>query len=188
MSDHQSKTKTKVINLIGAPGVGKSTFAALIYANLKLKHKSVEYVQEYVKHLIWQDKTDELNNQYYVSQQQYKMLKAINGKVEYIITDGALFHGLYYNEVFPWNVSNIQKTREMILSKMDEFDNIYIFLERGDFPYEKEGRVHTYEESIKIEEELLKLLETHQIDYYRIKSDISKLDERMSVAESKLNN
>jgi len=183
MSEQHPKTRTKVVNLIGAPGVGKSTFAALIYANLKLKHKSVEYVQEYVKHLIWQGRTDELNNQYYVSQQQYKMLKAIDGKLEYIITDGALLHGLYYNKVFPWNVSNIEKTNEMILEKIDEFNNIYIFLERGDFPYEREGRIHSYEESVKIEEDLESLLKIYDLNYFKVKSDISNLEEMMRIIE-----
>ena len=44
---------TYIINLLGGPGCGKSTIAALIFAKLKLHEKkySVEYVQEYAKYL-----------------------------------------------------------------------------------------------------------------------------------------
>lgn len=55
------KRKTCVINIIGGPGLGKTTMAALIFANLKKKGFIVEYVQEYAKKLVWQKKFSKLN-------------------------------------------------------------------------------------------------------------------------------
>ena len=43
--------KTYVINIIGAPGVGKTTISALLFAKLKLRGYICEYVQEYAKKL-----------------------------------------------------------------------------------------------------------------------------------------
>ena len=40
---------TKVINLIGAPGVGKSTLMAMIFVKLKQRNIKCEMVQEWVK-------------------------------------------------------------------------------------------------------------------------------------------
>lgn len=45
-----------------------------------------------------QKKWKELLDQYRVSREQYERLLALNGKVDYIVTDGPLAHGVYYAE------------------------------------------------------------------------------------------
>jgi len=45
---------TRVINLLGGPGVGKSTAAAKLFAKYKDEGKSVELVREYVKDWAWE--------------------------------------------------------------------------------------------------------------------------------------
>ena len=66
----------------------------------------------------------------------------------------------------------------MILSKMKEFDNIYIFLDRNpDFPYETEGRIHTEEQSRVIASQLIDLLDSLGIKYRRFKSDRDNVKE-----------
>jgi len=179
--------KTKVVNLIGAPSVGKSVFAGLIFAELKIKNYITEYIQEYAKHLVWMEDYETIKNQYYVTTQQYKILKSVNNKVDIIVTDGALFHGLYYNRTYYDNVSNIEKTEVKIKEYMNEFDNIYIFLERGEFRYENEGRLHTYEESVKINKEMKELLKELDIEYLEIKSDKTNIKDMLEYIESKIN-
>jgi hypothetical protein len=44
-------------------------------------------VPEFAKQLVWKKEFDILNNQYYVSTQQYILLKSMDGIVEYVITD-----------------------------------------------------------------------------------------------------
>lgn len=168
--------KTKVINLIGAPSSGKSLCAGLIFAELKINKYVTEYVQEFAKTLVWKGETDTLCNQYYVSTEQYKLLKSVNGKVDYIVTDGALLLGLYYNKTYTDNVSDLTKTGNKILEYMSEFDNIYIFLERGPYDYEKEGRVHTYEQSLIIHRELKTLLNNLKLEYKTFKSEKKSID------------
>jgi hypothetical protein len=164
--------KTKVINFVASPSSGKSLMAALVFSELKMMHFRAEYVQEYAKTLIWQDRLEELANQYNVSYEQYKMIKSVDGKVDYICLDSPLLLGLYYNIHHEDNVSDITKTEKMILSKMSEFDNIYIFLERNEeFPYETEGRIHNEEQSKVIASELLNLLDEFGIEYRSFKSD-----------------
>lgn len=163
--------KTILVNLIGAPGVGKSVFAGLIFAELKMRNYVTEYIQEYAKHLVWLEDYETIKNQYYVSTQQYKILKSVNNKVDIIVTDGSLFHSMYYNKTYKENVSNIEKTEEKIKEYMSEFNNIYIYLERGEFKYEEEGRLHSYEESVRISEEMKKMLKELKIEYIEVKSD-----------------
>ncbi|NDD83741.1 hypothetical protein EB118_23125 [bacterium] len=167
--------RSKVVNFMGAPGVGKSTVTALTFAEIKCMHKSVELVQEYAKQLVWQSRFDELNNQWFVSNSQYKMLKAVDSKVEWICTDSPLLLGLFYNRYHKDNVCNVEKTERMIMSRINEFDNVYIFLERGDFPYETQGRIHTIDESDEIQNQLKDLLDTIGVSYLTVKSDKSSI-------------
>lgn len=163
--------KTVVVNFIGAPGVGKSLCAALLFAELKSLHYTCEYVQEYAKSLVWQERFDELNNQWMVSLEQYRMLKAVDGKVKYIINDSPLLLGAYYNKYNLLNVCNIEKTREMIHSKMEEFDNVYILIERNEqFPYEIAGRVQSEDESFGVQIELKEMLRELGVEYLSVKS------------------
>ena len=167
--------KTIVINLIGGPSAGKSRCAGLLFAELKTRGYITEYVQEYIKHLVWAEDFDTINDQYFVSTQQFKLLNSVNNKVDFIVTDGSLFHGLYYNKAYPDNVSNIQKTEAKIKEYMSHFHNVYIFLQRGDYPYEQEGRLHSLQESIKISNDLLQLLIECNIPFKIFKSDVNNI-------------
>ena len=159
--------KTYVINLICGPGGGKSTLSALLFAKLKLNKKKyiVEYVQEYAKHLVWTKQFDILNNQYYVTQYQYKLLKQMNDAVDFIVTDGPLIQGMYYNMHNRDNISNVEKTEKYIVDCHSEFRNINIFLNRGNFEYETQGRLQTEEESREIDVILKHLLKQKHIEF-----------------------
>ena len=164
--------KTKVINILGAPSVGKSTIASLVFAELKMLHYSAEIIHEYAKQLIYQGKFDELDNQYNVTFNQYHLVKCIENKVEYIVTDSPLILGCVYNKYHVGNVSNISKTEKMILEKNAEFENIYIYIERNpDFPYETAGRIHSSNESDTIGSLLKKVLQENNIVYKSFVSD-----------------
>lgn len=157
--------KTYIVNLINGPGGGKTTICALIFAKLKLKKYVVEYVQEYAKTLVWTKDFDTLNNQYYVSRTQYKLLKQINGHVDFIVTDGPLIQGIYYNLHNQDNISNIDKTQKFILQSHQEFNNINIFLMRGNFDYEKQGRLQTEDEAKEIDIILKHLLKQNNVSF-----------------------
>lgn len=163
--------KTKVINFIGSPGCGKSLMSALTFAELKMRHFSAEYVQEYAKTLVWQKKFEELDNQYQVSTEQYRLIKAAHGSVEYVVCDSGLILGMFYNKYNPANVCDIAKTEKMILQKSLEFDNIYIFLERNEeFPYETAGRIQNEEESRDVSVGLKCLLDSLGFPYLSVVS------------------
>lgn len=139
---------------------------------------NAEMVQEYAKHLIYLGDVERLNNQWVVSYEQYKRLKCLQGKVNYICCDSPLLVGLFYNRYHVGNVSNVEKTEQMILAKMHELHPcVYIFLERNEeFPFESSGRVHGEEESKIIDTKMRALLGELGIEYLSIKSDKSSVN------------
>lgn len=170
-------TNPLLINFVGAPSCGKSTISALTFVKLKTSHKSSELVQEYAKQLVWAENYEDLSNQWYVSKKQYEMLRAVYGKVNYLITDSPLILGMHYNRYHKDNVCDVKKTEKMILSKMTEFNNVYIFLKRNKtIPYEKTGRIHDEQQSMEIEKNLKNLLDELNLQYLEITSDINNID------------
>jgi len=163
--------KTKVVNFVGGSGCGKSLMAALTFAELKMRHISAEYVQEYAKTLVWRKLFCQLDNQYQVSTEQYCMIKAVDGEVDYIVCDSPLVVGMLYNRIHPTNVCNVSKTEKMLKEKMAEFDNVYIYLERNEeYPYEKEGRIQDEEEAKEIDTLFKDLLDELKLDYLSVVS------------------
>jgi uridine kinase len=165
---------TSIINVIGGPGIGKSTICAIIFSQLKLKGFVVEYVQEYAKQLVWTHDFDTLNNQYYVTKTQSNLFKQMIGHVDFIVTDGSILHGLYYNRHNKDNTSNIEKTERLILDTYSKFNNINIVLERGPFLYEQHGRIETEKESKEIDIILRHMMSRNNINY---ESFISNCDQ-----------
>ena len=167
---------TRILDFACGPGVGKSLLSALIYAEMKRRGYNVEYVQEYPKKLVWLERFEELNNQYNISFKQYRILKALQGKVDYLIFDSSLISGLYYNKYNPDNNSNVEKTEQAILKWYKEFNTRTIFLQRGDYVYENSGRYQSFEEAQKVDTQIHDLLEEQKIHYFNIASDIRNVD------------
>ena len=167
---------TFIINLISGPGNGKSTLSYLICFVLKILQFKVELVQEFAKTLVWAEDFETLNNQHFVSQRQYRRMRDIDGKVDFVVTDGCILHGLYYNRYNNDNLSNVSKTEQAILSWYHQFQNINIFLERGDFPYEQVGRIQSHVEALEIDRKLLEILNEYAIPYLTCQSDQRNLE------------
>lgn len=169
--------KSKIVNFISGPSVGKSVFTASTFIEMKVRGHSAEIVPEFAKKLVWEKEFELLNNQYFVSHQQYKSIKSVNGAMPFIITDGSLLHGLVYNKINKENTSNIEKTEKAILNWFNEFDNLVIFLERNNsFPYEMAGRLQSEKEARDIDALLEKELLLHGIPFVKIQSDLNNTE------------
>ena len=87
---------TKVINLFGGSGIGKSTVAALLFAHMKMKGLHVELVREYVKLWAWGGRKIRKEDQIYLLGKQSAYESMLYGKVDYIVTDSpVLLAGVY---------------------------------------------------------------------------------------------
>ena len=91
---------TKVVNLFGASGVGKSSGAAYIFSQLKMNGISCELVPEYAKDKVWENNKEifKPENQVYIFGKQSYRISRLIGKVEYIITDSPILLSNVYNK------------------------------------------------------------------------------------------
>ncbi|MFN3829919.1 MAG: hypothetical protein ACK4Q6_08115 [Tepidimonas ignava] len=133
---------TKVINILGGPGCDKSLYSSAVVLKMHLRHKTVELVPEVAKMHVWAGDVEALRNQYGLAQQQYRMLLALDGQVQYLVTEGGLPQLLYYNEKYPDNICDVAKTKAQILAWMKRFEHINVFAQRDpDKPYIQAGRL-----------------------------------------------
>ena len=159
---------TLVVNLFGAPCAGKSTGAAYIFALLKMAGINAELVTEVVKDELWEDNETALKNQAYIlGRQSYKLTRLL-GKVDVIITDSPLLLSIEYN-----SQSELSEHFDpYVLDLFNSFNNRNYFLHRTE-DYNPVGRFETEEESERVSENLLTLLNKNGISYTEIDATTS---------------
>ena len=168
--------KSLIINLFGAPGAGKSTTAAFLFGELKSKGLNVELVTEYVKDLVWENRMEEISNQIICFGEQLRRIERLNNKVDIIITDSPLLLNAYYNRDKYINLI------PLVVEINEKYNNINFFIERA-FEFDSKGRIHTEDESNKINNDLKLLLQQLNIEYTTIKGDVNSRFEIMKNLE-----
>lgn len=135
---------SKIINLFGAAGAGKSTQAMAVVAKLRLAGYSAEYVSEYAKDVVYEENFIKLEDQLYIfAKQNRRMERVLKQNFDFIVTDSPLFLGYFYGLKYKTLVSGLD---QVIINCINRSENINVFLERN-HAYQQEGRVQTDEET-----------------------------------------
>lgn len=163
INNDQKEFDTIVINAFAGPGAGKTTSCLEITERLKKQGFVAEYVQEYAKELVWDNRTDlldgSLQNQFDLFKEQLLRVDRLYGKVDFIVTDcPVILIAEYLKEK---NEDFISATNEIY----NHFDNFNYFVERDVTQFETEGRIHNLEQSLKIDSDLKETLNTLGLNY-----------------------
>ncbi len=153
--------KTIVVNLIGGPCSGKSTIASGLFYAIKKLGINAELALEFAKDKVWEESFRTMDDQIYIFAKQYHKIWRLHGKVNVIITDSPLPISLYYMKE-PSDYFD-----KLVIEQYNRFDNLMYFIERGK-DYQQEGRIQTKEESIKIGNEIKKLMSKNDINFKTI--------------------
>lgn len=154
-----SPSKLKVVNLFGAPGVGKSASRSGLFWLMKIQGMSVEEVSEFAKYLVlakrvWQLQSDQL----YVLAKQHHKMAILKGSYEFAVTDSPLMLTGYYCEEGARHGMVASPSPDFVsfcTSYVDSYDNLNLFLTR-DFSkgvFEEQGRMHNMADSVRIDKE-----------------------------------
>ena len=161
----QSKQKDKlVINIFGAPGVGKSTLAKNLQEYMS-KYKPA-LVEEFATFLIKEGRENELENQTFVSSNQAKMLENGFKQSNLVISDSPIDLGIIYNS-FNANKNDKESSdytfevHNIVNNANTKYESIDIFIkhdQKSEKGYSMQDRVHTLQESKFLEEDISRYL------------------------------
>lgn len=160
----------KVINLFGGPGSGKSSAMFGLAYLMKINGHRVEVNHEYVKGAVYEGTMPQLKlrqDEIFANQHKHLDIYEKSKQVDYVITDSPLILSTIY---MPKEYGGKEELNTFILKKFNEYENINIFLQRPDV-FQKEGRIHSEEESKIIDNEIEKFLHDMSIPYQVAKSN-----------------
>lgn len=160
--------KTKVINLYGGPGTGKSTTAAGVFHLLKLAGVNCEYVQEYAKDKAWEHgNTGETPKvflaQEYIFGKQHFRIRRCADDVSLLVTDSPLLQGLVY---MPEDFE-LPSLRAVVKEAYALYDNLDVFLSR-EKSYNPKGRLQTEEKAVELDSVIFDMLREHSNGFLQV--------------------
>jgi hypothetical protein len=153
-----------VINLFAGPGVGKSTTAARIFSELKLKGVNCEMALEFAKDKVWEESFKTMDDQIYIFGKQFHKIWRLKDKVDVIICDSPLPISIVYDK------ENSQAFHQLIMEQFDKFNNYNFLLERSG-EYQESGRLQTEEEAKEVDKVVKKVLDENNIIYTTLPID-----------------
>ena len=165
-------TETLVVNLYGGPGTGKSTVTAHVYALLKWAGYNCEMAREYAKDKVWEGSIDVLNDQIHVFGEQYHRLHILQNKVDIILTDSPILLGLIYAETTNLPYVSFEN---LVMDTYNDMTNLNIFLNRKK-NFEPAGRLQNIDESLSLDNNIIDLLESNMLPYYRFDANINSIE------------
>jgi nicotinamide riboside kinase len=160
---------TIIVNLLGAPGSGKSTVATGVFHYLKLANVNVEYCPEVAKDLTWEGRLKALNCQPYVFGKQLRNMERLYDQVDVIVTDSPIilcrFYGMKYR-----SGNYVASFFDFVADQFRSMPGINFLLKRVK-PYNPSGRNQTEDESDQIGEEMQAMLDDLGISYEELPGD-----------------
>ena len=177
---------TLIINLFGAPGAGKSTHRAKIFAEMKIAGYNVEEVTEYAKDVVWEERPTLFADQLYILAEQNRKLFRLTGKVDFVVTDSPLLMSIAYaNRDVAYNPTLETLTVDVFSS----YNNLNIFLNRS-HDYQQFGRNQNEQEAEVLSTNIKQLLIDHSFHFSEYASDefsMYKLGQQLQIHKKMLN-
>jgi hypothetical protein len=163
---------TKIVNLMGGPGIGKSGIAAGVLYELKKRHISCDAPYEFPKVLAWDENHSAIKDQLYVIANQHRGIVKSWGKVDYIILDSPILLSLIYKSYYKGteypSTLYTESFDKMVLDIHLQYNNINILLKRGNGIHNEKERYQNLEQSIDLDNRIKNILDFNKLEYIEI--------------------
>lgn len=158
-----------VVNLYGAPGAGKSTGAAYVFSQLKMRGVNAELVTEFAKDKVWEGSKAVFENQAYIFGKQYFRISRVKDKVDVVVTDSPIILSCFYGK----NDPILGEEFNAFVKKVSaSFCSLNAFIDRVK-PYNPVGRFQTEEQSDEISQKLQDLLASYGVQLQHYPGDLN---------------
>lgn len=164
-----------VLNFFGVPSAGKSTGAAYVFSQLKMKGVNAELITEFAKEKVWEDNSKALQNQVYLFGEQCYRQDRCKDQVDVIVTDSPIPLSILYNR----DPRLHECFNQTVMDVFNSFNNINYCITRAK-PYNPSGRCQSESESDLLLEPMVKLLNDNNIKFTYKKGDKWDYDEIVS--------
>lgn len=152
----------KVINLLSAPGSGKSTTGQILSGMLSIADYRVEYIPEFAKFATFSNNQAALSDQIYMFAKQENRLHVLkDANLDFVVMDGPLPVALlfqpedYYRYYEP-----------LVMEVFGSYDNINFYLHRNPtLAYKKHGRNQDKSQAAILDNRLKSILDRHNVVY-----------------------
>ena len=170
---------SKLINLFGGAGIGKSSIANGVTYQLKKNHISCNNPYEFPKRLAWDNNIPAISDQLYVFANQHRGIAECYEKVDYIVIDSPILfstiYHTYYTKGYPAKFYG-DEFHKFVIHLHNQYDNINILLERGETVHNNKERFQDFEQAVEIDKLCKKILEDNGLEYHTIKVDSDSVD------------
>jgi len=167
------------VNILGGPGIGKSTVATGVFALLKMHEVDAEYISEFAKDLTWEKSLYSLRDQYYVWAVQNHSVWRLIPYVDVIITDSPTIMSLVYGE------HTMDEFKQVVLKMFNSYNNINFLLKRIT-EYVPTGRNQDLQEACIIDEKIENSLIDNEIEYITTDCNHDSINDVVSIILSML--
>jgi hypothetical protein len=175
---------SKLVNLFGGPGAGKSSIASGITYKLKKNHITCDNPYEFPKLLAWDENKEAIKDQFFIAGNQHRGIAKSYGKVDYIVIDSPILFSLvytgYYDKGYPSDRYG-ESFFNFIVDLHNSYDNINILLERSDGNHNEKERYQTLNESLEIDKIIKGILDDNNIPYHTVKVGKNTVKEIMKI-------
>jgi len=152
----------KVINLLSAPGSGKSTTGQILSGMLSIADYRVEYIPEFAKFATFSNNQAALSDQIYMFAKQENRLHVLkSANLDFVVMDGPLPVALLFQP------EDYYKFYEpLVMEVFGSYDNLNFYLRRNpQFAYKSHGRNENRSQASELDVRLQSILSRHQVPY-----------------------
>lgn len=153
------------INFLAGACAGKSTASHWLFSELKDHQYSVEFAREYIKKFTYLGVDPATLDQREIFENQLEEeIVPLNGGVKNIVSESPVHLSHLYARK-NGNVALANEIEDFCESFDLEHKSILIYLERGDKPYNPEGRWGTIEDAKKMDELIKEFVNTQHLKW-----------------------